>query len=414
MSKRIILCLDGTWNSTFQPVERDDKTTVLKPTNVLKLSRAILPMGKKKTTQLTYYDSGVGALGLYPGVSNKLLNFFDSKLGGAWGAGFEANIEQAVNFLSMNYEKGDEVFVFGFSRGAAQSRGLCQFLDWMTGLPPKKDAYYIPLFFQEYLKTQGMGDPASVRSERRGDEPFERLLPLKIKFLGVWDTVMALGSRFKAIDSTSEEKRSFHVRPLLPEIVETAYHAVAIDEVRFDFRPEIWTEYHDGQTLVQNWFAGAHGNVGGSYGNDGMANSALHWIVDAAKEAGLDVDDAFLGYYRPYPLDTLGETYTNLYKISDAIRFRYRKGTRSMTGYPERANLTLHPSTLVRLTAIPMNYDRMDQEYDPENLTDYLKQFGPDYGMYLDSIGFKEYLKSVDYKILEDVPNITLKTLSDL
>ena len=86
MPDRLILCLDGTWNSTFRTVERDDGTTVLKPSNPLKLARAVLPIDDSRNRQITYYDSGVGALGLYPGLSNRLLNFADNKLGGAWGA----------------------------------------------------------------------------------------------------------------------------------------------------------------------------------------------------------------------------------------------------------------------------------------------------------------------------------------
>ncbi|MEM8651645.1 MAG: DUF2235 domain-containing protein, partial [Pseudomonadota bacterium] len=115
MTNRLIVSLDGTWNSVFKKLEREDKTTVLKPANPLKVARAVLPIDPDNgSSQITYYDSGVGALGLYPGLSNKLLNFADNKLGGGWGAGFESNVEQAVTFLSHNYTEGVSVFVFGF------------------------------------------------------------------------------------------------------------------------------------------------------------------------------------------------------------------------------------------------------------------------------------------------------------
>jgi uncharacterized protein (DUF2235 family) len=66
-----------------------------------------------------YYDIGVGSLAQYPGTANRLLYLADKALGGAWGAGFEGNIEDALNFLVLNHREGDEVFIFGFSRGAA-------------------------------------------------------------------------------------------------------------------------------------------------------------------------------------------------------------------------------------------------------------------------------------------------------
>ena len=151
MPNRLVICLDGTWNSTFKEVERDDGTKVLKPTNTLKTARAVLPIDGKGNRQITYYDSGVGALGLYPGFSNRMLYFFDSKLGGGFGAGFEANVEQAVNFLALNYGAETDIFVFGFSRGAAQAQALTHFINWLGGLTAKSDAYYIPVFFRHYL-----------------------------------------------------------------------------------------------------------------------------------------------------------------------------------------------------------------------------------------------------------------------
>ncbi len=170
---------------------------------------------------MTYYDSGVGAIGLYPGISNKLLEFFDNKLGGAWGAGFEANIEQAVNFLSINFAPGDDVYVFGFSRGASQARGLTQFLDLLGGVPPCTDAYSVPLLFRHYLATKGKGDRSQICSSK-DYVPSDNVIPLKIRFPGVWDTVMALGSRFKAASGTSETERSFHTKAELAPIVCTA------------------------------------------------------------------------------------------------------------------------------------------------------------------------------------------------
>ncbi|MEO0772039.1 MAG: DUF2235 domain-containing protein [Pseudomonadota bacterium] len=368
MTGRLVLCLDGTWNSVFKTQARDGETTVLKPANPLKLARSILPIDPVSgTRQITYYDSGVGALGLYPGVSNKLLNFADSKLGGGWGAGFEANVEQAVTFISNNHAEGEPVFVFGFSRGAAQARALTHFISWMGGVPEKDDAYYIPLFFRHYLLHQGGGSARDIKTDK-GHVVADRLRKVEIAFLGVWDTVSALGARFRASATTAVADKAFHTRPYPADCVTHAYHAIAIDEQRFDFRPEIWTHSLPGQTMVQNWFAGAHGNVGGSYDHDGMANCALHWIVEAAKAQGLAVDDAFLEFYRAYPQDQIGDPYDKTFKAIELLRFKLGKGKRPMEGYPATANLDIHPSAVERLCSDPSEHKRMKEHYRPADL----------------------------------------------
>ena len=387
MTDRLILCLDGTWNSSFNVHERDDETTVLKPTNPLKLARAVLARDPEDgSRQLTYYDSGVGAQGLYPGVSNKLLNFADSKLGGGWGAGFEANIEQAITFISNNYTHEDQIYVFGFSRGAAQARGLTNFISWLGGVPAKRDAYYIPIFFRHYLEKGGGGSPLDIRNSR-GQAPAENMVPLKITYLGVWDTVMALGSRFRATSETSVAEKSFHVREQPADCVLHARQALAIDEMRYDFRPEIWEASREGQTLQQRWFAGAHGNVGGSYGDDGMANVALHWIVEGATQLGLAVDTEFLGKYGAYVQDEIGDTHTLTYKVIELVRFRRGKGFRQFEGYPETAQLSIDPSVIRRLCSDPSKHEEMTERYRPEQVVEIAKKHVHDKDGFIRSFG---------------------------
>jgi len=389
VSDRLILCLDGTWNSSFTPVERDDKTTVLKPANPLKLARAVLPVDPASgTRQITYYDSGVGALGLYPGFSYKLLNFSDSKLGGAWGAGFEANIEQAVTFITNNYVKNSQIYIFGFSRGAAQARGLTQFISWMGGVPEKKDAYYIPIYFRHYLAHKGGGAPEDI-VDNRGDVPARRMQKVKITYLGVWDTVVALGSRFLATRGTSVDEKSFHVPDQPADCVVHARQALAIDEKRYDFRPEIWSGPGASKSLEQRWFPGVHANIGGSYGNDGLANVALHWIVDEAKSNGIAIDEKFLKKYRPFPQDTIGVTHTAVYKTIEAIRFKLGKGARSLNGTPDTANLSIHPSAIARLCSNPEKFRDMDAPYRPKELVEIVRQHAGDKEGFVKSYGLK-------------------------
>jgi len=83
--------------------------------------------------QIVYYDIGVGAPATYPGVANALLRLGDKLLGGGRGAGFEGNVEDALGFLAFNHLPGDEVFIFGFSRGAATAQAVTRFIDWAGG-----------------------------------------------------------------------------------------------------------------------------------------------------------------------------------------------------------------------------------------------------------------------------------------
>lgn len=386
MPDRLVICLDGTWNSTFTPVERENGTNVLKPTNPLKVARAVLPIDHNGNRQITYYDSGVGALGIYPGLSNRLLYLVDSRLGGGFGAGFEGNVEQAVNFIALNHADGAEIYVFGFSRGAAQARALTNFLAWLGGIPTKADAYYVPVFFRHYLEQRGGGSPRDVKSST-GDLPAERLRPLKIMFIGVWDTVMALGSRLRATKNTSVAERSFHVRHEPADCVMHARQALALDELRFDFRPEIWTNKKADQTLEQRWFPGMHAHVGGSYGNDGLANCALHWITDEARSLGLALDQGFLAKYRPYPQDEMKDSYSLKYRAIETLRCKAGKGERLIEGNPASAHLSLDPSVIKRLCSDPQDFSTMNRRYRPASVVQIAALFKKDPDAFLKRYG---------------------------
>ena len=369
--KRIVLCMDGTWNSADRKKERADGSKVLKPSNPLKTARAVLPRDPESgIDQVIWYHAGVGSLGKYPGPSNRVLGFVDGKLGGAWGAGFEANIERALTFLVSNHRPGDRVFVFGFSRGASQARGLTRLIDWIGGVPTPRDAYFIPLLFQHYLATGGRGQPREVvTSSGRGLS--ESVVPVRIEMLGVWDTVMALGSRFKAEAKTTGEERSFHTGDRPAACVRHARQALAIDESRDDFRPEIWQGHATDQTLEQRWFSGSHSNVGGGYVKDGLANLAYRWMIAQAQALGLAFDDAVTKHYRPHPQAKLYGSRTALYSVLESIRFRRGKGIRSLLGHPPEAHLTVDPAVIHRLRAYPTDHPDVDT-YRPPNLLDYL------------------------------------------
>jgi uncharacterized protein (DUF2235 family) len=391
--RRLVLCLDGTWNNTYLLRKRDDGHAVLKPSNVLKLARAVVPQDPSSDCQqIVYYDVGVGSLTRYPGTANRTLARVDRLLGGGWGAGFERNIEDALSFLVLNHQPGDQVLIFGFSRGAATAQAVARFIDWAGGLPVKLDAYYLPRLFREYIDTRGEQrrevalDRINVQraAERRPLPPLAPFQPIAIELLGVWDTVLALGSRLRAQGRrTSIRTRRFHMGPHPPACVRHARHALAIDEVRFDFRPEIWTgPANPAQTLQQRWFAGVHSNVGGGYVDDGLANVSFRWMVAQAAELGLATDPAFVRKYRPYAQDRLYRSESLLYRALDAPRWRRGRGRRSLISAEPAAGFALDPSVIWRMEADPsephptqegeLRYPDLRTLYRPENVLGYL------------------------------------------
>lgn len=387
--RNIVLCLDGTWNSTYDEAQRDDGSKVLKPTNVLKLCRSVEPRGPKNgREQISFYQTGVGSLPEYPGVPNRLLHTTDKLLGGAYGAGFEANVEDALEFLVLNHRPGDKVFIFGFSRGAATARAVTRFIGWAEGLPGKDDAYYLPVLFRAFVTSKGEKPIGKVLEEI--NQPRQHLKPLKaidVEYLGVWDTVMALGARFKAKGaSTASPSQSFYVDPQPAPCVRHARQALAIDEARYDFRPEVWTGHADDQQLEQRWFAGVHSNAGGGYVKDGLANLTFKWVLEGAEEHGLEVAPDFVDHYKGFPGATIYDSGSPLYRALDKLRGRSGRGRRCLAGRPESANLSLDPSVIQRMELAPGKLD--GKPYRPENVLLFLA-CQPDLDRYLAGLDLK-------------------------
>ncbi|HEX3579658.1 MAG TPA: DUF2235 domain-containing protein [Thermoanaerobaculia bacterium] len=398
--RRIVLCLDGTWNGAFDESKRRDGHTVLKPTNTLKMARAVVPIGADGIEQIVYYAIGVGSLAVYPGTANAILHQVDRLLGGAFGAKFEANVEDALHFLTLNYLPGDEVFVFGFSRGAGTARAVTRFLQWNHGLPQKSDAYYLPLLFREYLRVKGgeknneFQNAIDKINAQRAEEkprpkpPLDPFVPVTVKYLGVWDTVMALGSRLNATGAeTSAHDRAFFAGAEPATCVRRARQALAIDERRFDFRPEVWTNALPDQQVEQRWFAGVHSNVGGGYVHDGLANVTFRWILDGAIESKLEIDPDFIKFYRPFFGDSLYESSTPFYKVLDLVRSTMGRGGRELHGY----HADLSPSVIDRMCADPSKLRDKDDNpartpYRPQNVIRFLAA-QPDLDAYLQQIG---------------------------
>ncbi|TAH35503.1 MAG: DUF2235 domain-containing protein [Planctomycetota bacterium] len=268
--KRLVICLDGTWNRADQEYEG-----VPCPTNVVQMAfRAAKRDGD--VSQIVYYDQGVGTGNLLDRIS-----------GGAFGEGLESNIHDAYRFLVANYEPNDQLFLFGFSRGAFTARSLAGMIRKCGILRRSSVRHYRPAVGL-YRSAQRPDDPDPQQFRREhsvcgGD-------PIDIHFVGVWDTVGALGIPMRGLRWLTRRDYQFHDTEL-SKSVKNAYHALAIDEHRAPFRPTLWAYVpKEGQTVEQVWFCGAHSDVGGGYREPGLSNIALTWMMEKAQAAGLSID----------------------------------------------------------------------------------------------------------------------------
>lgn len=298
--KRLIFCFDGSWNRLDAP----------HPTNVLLTAENVLPMAGDGAAQVTFYDEGVGS------------EDGEALVGGMFGAGLVRNLGDGYRFLIFNYAPGDEIYVFGFSRGAYTARsfvgllGICGILDRHAArrsdeaisLYKKRSAE--PSYAAAMMRFRAQNSTRICVSEEEdrwrslnieGYEPGDAPL-LKIKYLAVWDTVGALGiPRYMVMANAINRQHQFHdVR--LSSMVDYARHAVAIDEQRVDFEPTLWDNLdqlnaargaapEDADAPYQQvWFPGGHGSVGGGGERRGLSDAALDWIWDGARLAGLDLD----------------------------------------------------------------------------------------------------------------------------
>ncbi|CAE6939093.1 hypothetical protein ACOMICROBIO_FLGHMIGD_03938 [Vibrio sp. B1FLJ16] len=415
--KRIILCLDGTWNNTYTESERDDGDSVLKPTNVLKLARGVLPIDESGVYQVVYYNTGVGGRTQYPGFANSTLNKIDKGLGGGWGAGFETNIEDTLTFLINNYSKKsaskepDEIFIFGFSRGAATARVLCKFIDWLGGIPSKKDVYYIPIIFREYLRTEGKKPAKGVINEinNPADKPARKrissLNEISISMLGVWDTVFSLGSK-----TINYGRKRYLIDEVPPNCIKHIYHAISVDERRADFKPEIWSDVTSTeQVMEQRYFPGVHSNIGGGYVNDGLANCSFQYMLDKAGTLGVEFDRSFTNKYRAYPKDKLYKSKTLFYYVLDGLRFKDGKREIKI----DNESITIDVSVIERMLSDPSKrnskgeliHKNLIEFYRPENIIKLIKSIENPFSYCL-SIWEKQKEKAMDESQKEKLRNL--------
>ena len=273
MNNRIVLCCDGTWNSADQVNEKGEPCA----TNVLKVACRTKKHRTDGSLQIVYYDQGVGTG-----------NAFDRATGGAFGEGLEANINDAYRFLVANYEPGDLIYLFGFSRGAFTARSIAGMIR-RCGILRREKVRMYPKAKETYKSAVDAQDPVGIAF--RKENAIE--LDTPIHCIAVWDTVGALGIPLRGFRALTQREFQFHDTNL-SKSVKYAFHALAVDEHRGPFAPAIWkTPAASGQIAKQAWFAGAHSDVGGGYEEPELSDLALDWMMNCAeKEAGLEFDDA--------------------------------------------------------------------------------------------------------------------------
>ena len=320
MPRRLIALFDGTWNK------------VQTRTNVERLWKLVAPSDASGVKQICKYVPGVG---VEPGIEHLL--------GGAFGVGLSGNVEEGYKWLSEQWRDGDEIWLFGFSRGAYTARSLGGLIRKCGLLKPDAKGSVTSAVVDEaynyYRNDDKPGvlvngvDPTAVWRAKHGARD------VTIRFVGVWDTVGSLG--IPGVASWFPFSRShyaFHDTDL-SKIVQYAYQALALDEHRSDFEPTKWTRpdatRQPGESasawkpeqieVEQRWFVGAHSDIGGGEQTDGAGHKpdtlpeiTLAWMQAKAKGAGLAFSQDYVpsaGAELDVPNDSYGGFMGGIYRV---------------------------------------------------------------------------------------------------
>jgi uncharacterized protein (DUF2235 family) len=316
---RVVVMFDGTWNT---PSDH---------TNVYRLKHAIADSDSGGIRQLVWYHEGVGT------------SWHGRLLGGAFGYGLSEIIRAAYRWLCENFRPNDELYVFGFSRGAYSARSFVGLIRKCGVLQSATDRQVGEAYALYRKKADDPDGPEATAFRVRYS------WETRVKFLGVWDTVGSLGIPVAGLKLPFfRDYYEFHDTEL-SKIVDYAYHALALDEFREDFAPTLWTKTKaQNRAVEQRWFAGAHSDVGGGREGGRLYALALNWMQERAQAAGLamkrvyeiessdtraTIHDSFatfmFGLYRLYKLNkryvrTYGKTVDEV--ISETVRVRHALG----------------------------------------------------------------------------------------
>jgi uncharacterized protein (DUF2235 family) len=334
MPKNIIICSDGTGNTAIKG----------RGTNVFKMFEAIDLNGHRTNPaldpQVAFYDDGVGTETFLP---LKLL-------GGAFGFGLAKNVRYLYMDLVRIYDPGDRIYLFGFSRGAFTVRTLagiiakCGVLD--RDKLPTTDALQAAVgkAYRTYRRSYRtwLGQLLhSPQLDLDAMEDFKKThslaVDVRIRFIGVWDTVDAVGGPFHTSDFINAVIHRFKFPDRrLSDKVDWAAQALSIDEARAAFQPVLWEAKPN---IEQVWFAGVHSNVGGGYPKQGMSLVTLDWIMQKARERDLRILSDDRKYYWEH-----GSADDKLYDSRAGLGVFYRWKPRDMQKLCDQQNAAMPPA----------------------------------------------------------------------
>jgi uncharacterized protein (DUF2235 family) len=349
MKKRIVIFADGTWNRPEKDLDKDT------PTNVLRLARAIKPRGTdpvshEEVAQHVFYDWGIGS-------------YHDEVIGGATGRGIEKNIMDCYRYIVQNYSPGDEIYLFGFSRGAYTVRCVSGMIN-NSGILKRPKAALIQKAFELYKKSGPANKPTGVKATafRQAHAHASR----RVTFVGVWDTVGALGIPISFLGLLDKRDEFFDTE--IGSNVDIARQALAIDEKRSDFEPTVWVP-KSGLDLKQVWFAGCHSDIGGGNQADRngllLADIPLKWMMSEARQAGLQLEPHLAQSLRPAASAKINESRRHIYRSRGKL---YRPIEHGPDEQGRADVVRIHRSVRER-------WDH-DSKYRPKNLKEYLAKHG--------------------------------------
>jgi len=296
MTRRLIVCCDGTW--------QDLDTSY--PTNVVKMAQAIKLVGDRDIPQILYYDQGLGTKSI--GIQHSIIDFLTRIVGGGLGLGIDQKIQAAYRFLCLNYQPGDEIYLFGFSRGAYTVRCLAGLI-YNSGLLYRKFIRKIPQAYELYREKQNPDNAPKGKNAVAFRQQYGQDVP--IKALCCWDTVASLGIpdmfSFLGLYQKFKERYSFF-DSTVNSTIEKAIHAVAIDEHRksFDVTLMECSSKRSSDQVTEVWFPGVHGSIGGGeQKNRGLSDATLLWMMGEVEKLGLALDKSSIegGINPDYKID---------------------------------------------------------------------------------------------------------------
>jgi len=260
MPKNIVIFSDGTGQEGGKGAN----------TNIYKLFNMV---EDRTSQQVAFYDRGLGT-------------GWRKITGNIGGAGISKNIQECYTFIFENFEAGDQIYLFGFSRGAATVRSLTSFIHYFGILPKSR-----PELIKQAYKIYKTKDENKRKRKAKEFVSKHHTMWTRIKFLGCYDTVAALGLPIKALSVLIDKIPWFQHKFQnfkLNETVENAYQALAIDDERKAFHPILWdAESLPYQSIKQVWFCGMHTDVGGGYNEQDLSDIPLTWMNAMAVKHGL-------------------------------------------------------------------------------------------------------------------------------